>query len=200
MKIKKNERKGITLIALVITIIILLILATISIQSLTNTGLFKRAQEAKNAMENAEAEQALILNEYENALSGYYTPAEISKDEIVNVELKTSLNHCENFDGITITLENISNEDKTQKYELKNGEKNHKFTVTQNEQYRIKVTDKQDEFYVFETPSETEIYTSETEKERIITMIYKETEVYLYKNGKENTELVGTFFYKKVSL
>ena len=37
-KIKTNN--GITLVALVITIIILLILATISIQSLTNTGLF----------------------------------------------------------------------------------------------------------------------------------------------------------------
>ena len=68
------KNKGITLVALVITVIILLILATISIQSLTNTGLFKRAKEAKNAMENAEAEQAKMLNEYENALNGYYKP------------------------------------------------------------------------------------------------------------------------------
>ena len=74
MEKMKNNIKGITLVALVITIIILLILATISIQSLTNTGIFKRAQEAKNAMENAEAEQALILNEYENELNSYYTP------------------------------------------------------------------------------------------------------------------------------
>ena len=42
MKKIKPENKGITLIALVITIIILLILATISIQSLTNTGLFQK--------------------------------------------------------------------------------------------------------------------------------------------------------------
>ena len=44
----KNERKnkGITLIALVITIIILLILAGITIGTLTGSGLFKRAQEA----------------------------------------------------------------------------------------------------------------------------------------------------------
>ena len=74
MKKFKSNIKGITLVALVITIIILLILATISIQSLTNTGIFKRAQEAKNAMENAEAEQALLLNEYENELNSYYTP------------------------------------------------------------------------------------------------------------------------------
>ena len=66
-----KKKNGITLISLVITIIILLILATISIQSLTNTRIFKRAQEAKNEMENAEVEQALMLNEYENALNEY---------------------------------------------------------------------------------------------------------------------------------
>ena len=67
----RKSEKGITLIALVITIIILLILATISVQSLTNTGLFKKAQEAKNAMEKAEEEQQLMLNEYEEELNKY---------------------------------------------------------------------------------------------------------------------------------
>ena len=38
--LKKHKEKGITLVALVITIIILLILAGISIQTLTQTGLF----------------------------------------------------------------------------------------------------------------------------------------------------------------
>ena len=61
-KIKTNN--GITLVALVITIIILLILATISIQSLTNTGLFSKSQ-------NAEENQAKTLNEYEDELNKY---------------------------------------------------------------------------------------------------------------------------------
>ena len=43
----KKEQKGITLVALVITIIILLILAGISIATLSQTGLFKKAKEAK---------------------------------------------------------------------------------------------------------------------------------------------------------
>ena len=43
MKAKDKFNKGITLVALVITIIILLILATISIQALTSTGLFQNA-------------------------------------------------------------------------------------------------------------------------------------------------------------
>ena len=66
---KKN--KGITLIALVITIIILLILAGISISALTNQGLFKNAKEAQNATEKAEEEQGKILNEYEDEINKY---------------------------------------------------------------------------------------------------------------------------------
>ena len=54
-----------------ITIIILLILATISIQSLTNTGLFKNAQKAKDETQNAAENQAKTLNEYEDELNKY---------------------------------------------------------------------------------------------------------------------------------
>ena len=61
---EQKEIKGITLISLVISIIILLILATISIQALTNTGILKKASEAKNAMENAEKEESEMLEKY----------------------------------------------------------------------------------------------------------------------------------------
>ena len=54
-----------------ITIIILLILATISIQSLTNTGLFQKANEAKEKTQNAAENQAKTLNEYEDELNKY---------------------------------------------------------------------------------------------------------------------------------
>lgn len=47
MKKTLKHSKGITLVALVITIIILLILAGISISSLTQVGLFKKTNEAK---------------------------------------------------------------------------------------------------------------------------------------------------------
>ena len=67
----KNKEEGITLVALVITIIILLILATISIQSLTNTGLFKNAKKAKDETQNAAENQAKTLNEYEGELNKY---------------------------------------------------------------------------------------------------------------------------------
>lgn len=70
MKNYKNA-KAITLVALVITIIILLILAGISISALTNTGIFQKAKDAKNASENAELEQNTRLDEYESELDKY---------------------------------------------------------------------------------------------------------------------------------
>ena len=68
---KTNGKKGITLVALVITIVILLILAGISISTLTNTGIFQKAKDAKNASENAELEQNTRLDEYESELDKY---------------------------------------------------------------------------------------------------------------------------------
>lgn len=55
-----KNTKGITIVALVITIVILLILAGISIQSITNTGLFEKAKEAKQKSENAEKTRKYI--------------------------------------------------------------------------------------------------------------------------------------------
>lgn len=78
MKVSKN--KGITLVALIVTIIILLILAGISISTLTNTGIFEKVKEAKKASENAEKEQNQVLDEYENELNNYI-PTPISKTE-----------------------------------------------------------------------------------------------------------------------
>ena len=64
METKENLSKGITLVALVITIVILLILAGISIQSLTNTGLFDKANEAKKQSEMANVREQVQLEIY----------------------------------------------------------------------------------------------------------------------------------------
>ena len=68
---RTNKQKGITLIALVITIIILLILAGIAISSLTQTGLFSKAQEAKQKTEEKAEEENATLNEYEKWIAKY---------------------------------------------------------------------------------------------------------------------------------
>lgn len=67
----KKEQKGITLVALVITIIILLILAGISIATLSQTGLFQRAKDAKEKSINAQRVENNTLNEYETAFNEY---------------------------------------------------------------------------------------------------------------------------------
>lgn len=64
-----KEQKGITLVALVITIIILLILAGISIATLGgDNGLFNRAKQAKNNTLDAQNAENKALDSYNNAI------------------------------------------------------------------------------------------------------------------------------------
>ena len=67
----KKTSKGITLVALVITIILLLILSGISISALTNTGIFQKAKDAKQKSANAELDQNTKLDSYEEEISNY---------------------------------------------------------------------------------------------------------------------------------
>ena len=62
----KKEVKGITLVALVITIIILLILAGISIATLTGSGLFEKARLAEQKSKNGQELEDSTLGDYEN--------------------------------------------------------------------------------------------------------------------------------------
>ena len=75
MKIKKEQQakeRGITLIALVITIIILLILAGISIAMVTgDNGILTQAARAKEETEKAQANEQNTLNGYEDTINEY---------------------------------------------------------------------------------------------------------------------------------
>ena len=69
-----KNKKGITLIALVITIIILLILAGVSIATITGeNGLLERARTAKEVNDNKSSEEKGILSQYEDEIDNYYT-------------------------------------------------------------------------------------------------------------------------------
>lgn len=58
----KNQ-KGITLVALVITIIVLLILATVAITMAVNSdGLFSKANEAVNEWNNGVYNEGVVIN------------------------------------------------------------------------------------------------------------------------------------------
>ena len=66
-----RQQKGITLVALVITIIILLILAGISIASLSGSGLFDNARKAESEYGNAQNKENAVLTDYEKWMTNY---------------------------------------------------------------------------------------------------------------------------------
>ena len=73
MNSKRKKNKGITLIALVITIVVLLILAGITIAALSgDNGILTRAKEAKEKTIKAQQEEQNILDSYEDELSNYF--------------------------------------------------------------------------------------------------------------------------------
>lgn len=73
---KLKKQNAITLVALVVTIVILLILAGISISALTNTGIFAKANEAKIKNKEAQDKELIQLTMYSNDINRYTEKAE----------------------------------------------------------------------------------------------------------------------------
>lgn len=72
LSIKLQKNRGITLIALVVTVIVLLILAGVSINMLTGqNGILIKTSEAKEKTLSAQQEENSILNNYEEQISNY---------------------------------------------------------------------------------------------------------------------------------
>ena len=84
MKKELKKSKGITLIALVITIIILLILAGISISALTQTGLFSSAKQAKQKTKEAQEEENETLGTYEEKIDKYLGDKSSTEEKLVD--------------------------------------------------------------------------------------------------------------------
>ena len=77
---KINEKKGITLIALVVTIIVLLLIAGVSISMLTGqNGILTRAAESKVKTEDAEKQENERMQEYEDITAQYVGDSEDGK-------------------------------------------------------------------------------------------------------------------------
>ena len=85
LSIKNNG--GITLVALVVTIVILIILAGISIMGITQTGIFNKAKIAKEKYESAQEKENETLTDYDNKMneiadiSGSRDTVTINKEE-----------------------------------------------------------------------------------------------------------------------
>lgn len=70
--LRAKEKKGITLIALVITIIVLLILAGVTIAAISgDNGILQNAARAKEETEQAQEDEENILNSYEDQINEY---------------------------------------------------------------------------------------------------------------------------------
>ena len=82
-----RRKKGITLIALIITIIILLILAGVAIAALTgDNGLFSRAKKSRTEMFEAQNKENMILGDYENKIEKYVDGSrEINPSGTINI-------------------------------------------------------------------------------------------------------------------
>ena len=119
-KILKNT-KGITLVALVSTIVILLILAGISISALTNTGIFQKAKEAKQKSDDAALDQNTKLDEYEKELDQYLPQKLI--DKVNDGTIKVG-------DYISYTPDGASTENILQELATYSGSKNEYTTST----------------------------------------------------------------------
>ncbi len=69
MKVKTKTQKGITLIALIITIVVLLILAAVAISSIQNDGILHYATNAADNWNKAAQNEANMLGDYLNYLN-----------------------------------------------------------------------------------------------------------------------------------
>ena len=118
---KKTKENAITLVALVITIIVLLILAGVSIQAITNTGLFANAKKAKDESMKGQLKEAISL-----AIQSIQTE-EIYKGNSVTLETLAGGQLEEALTDITAELE---------ENEINGEYKNYEYTIDSN----LKVT------------------------------------------------------------
>jgi type II secretory pathway pseudopilin PulG len=88
-----KNTKGITLVALVITIIILLILAGISIQTITQTNLFKKAEQAKEETEQAQEKENEMLSNYIDSMNEYLPDTLADKVKKGKIEIGSYVNY-----------------------------------------------------------------------------------------------------------
>ena len=84
----KNEIKGITLIALIITIIVLLILAGITVAQLSGNNLFDSAKLAREKYKKSQSDEDSIIDKYTNEI-GFYS--NLSRDGETNNSLESTI-------------------------------------------------------------------------------------------------------------
>lgn len=184
-----GNKRGITLVALVITIIILLILAGVSIQVITNTGLFENAKKAQEQSEISEDMETIKLE------NSSYTI-----EQTTSTEKKTFLEYLDEKGYIV----NYENESKTIGTVTLNGRE---YEINTEEGFTIKYIGKADgtamlmpRFSKVEAVVEgstikvnVELKKSTEEGTKIKYSIQKENETEIIKESEKISDLTYTF-------
>lgn len=106
MKEKLRNRKGITLIALIVTIIVLLILAGISIGAITgNNGIINQAKNAKNGTEYAQWEEQIDIAIVDAESKHREATMDDVIDELINKKVINDESQVNKKDGAITTNE-----------------------------------------------------------------------------------------------
>ena len=109
MKKIKKEIKGITLVALVVTIIVLLILSGVAISlSIGEDGIFKRAQDASKIYENASQNELIEIEKVSNYIDDYWNEKN-DDEEIEKSEIEIAINEGKVFEKNTIIYDKFKN-------------------------------------------------------------------------------------------
>ena len=185
----KNNIKGITLVALVITIIILLILAGISIQSLTNTGLFENAKEAKKQSEISNVKEQIQLE--------IYAKQSENTGEITEYDLKSIL---ENYGTVNYEEDSSKTEGIVLKQNVESGKKVDEgttvtITVNKAESKSGTVTVNVKSITGGYDSSDTDL--TDTDKKAKIDIKVDGTSVYTQSNVDKNSTAISTSFSGK---
>ena len=186
--VTKEKNKGITLIALVITIIILLLLAGISIQAITNTGLFGKARQAVQESKYASAAEKVAL-----AVNASYDEKGKLNDEYLKENVNKIEGLSKKIDTVTYDLKIVVDgfEFTISEYGKITGEKKEVATLPDN-------TPKTDAGTNVKVPdgwnSQNVRYTKTTDGTEVTTLETVAT-VYAVSDGQNNTVPVPNGFY-----
>ena len=100
-KLGNSRQKGITLIALVVTVVVLIILATVSILAVFgDNGIIARAQKVKDAHEEGKADEANTLEDYASYIDSYNPGVNIIMG---NEKIKITKKNVQNYLGKIVT-------------------------------------------------------------------------------------------------
>ena len=110
-KLRNDRQKGITLIALVVTIVVLIILATVSILAVFgDNGIIARAQTAKDTHEKGKADETNTLDDYASYIGNYLDGKGGSSGGVSDTPTKPAEGITATVEGktVTITKDNVA--------------------------------------------------------------------------------------------